>query len=97
MPLFLINHSSLHLLPPSSHSPAGKETIRKVICEQDLKQADESVKGKGRADEKVYRGMNVYTDYKAGFRREQTVSGEKAVGAHGLLRALAKGEKVREI
>lgn len=54
-----------------------------------LKQAEESLKGKGRADEKVYRGIHGYTDYKAGFRREQTVSGEKAGGAHGPLRASA--------
>ncbi|XXG82317.1 hypothetical protein AAC387_Pa10g0295 [Persea americana] len=63
----------------------------RAIRERVLKQADESLKGqgKGRADEKVYRGMNAYTDYKAGFRREQTVAGEKAGGAHGPLRASA--------
>jgi hypothetical protein len=34
-----------------------------------------------------YKGMNAYTDYKAGFRREgHTVGAEKGSGSHGPLR-----------
>lgn len=63
----------------------------RAIRERVLKQADAALKGKGKrsADEKLYKGIHGYTDYKAGFRREQTVSGEKAGGAHGPLRASA--------
>jgi hypothetical protein len=35
----------------------------------------------------VYRGMNNYRDFRAGFRREHTVGAEKGSGAHGPLRA----------
>lgn len=34
-----------------------------------------------------YRGMNNYTDYKKGFRREHTIGAEKGGGQHGPLRA----------
>ncbi|KAF8379681.1 hypothetical protein HHK36_029125 [Tetracentron sinense] len=63
----------------------------RAIRERVLKQADEALKGKTKTsgDDKVYKGIHGYTDYKAGFRREQTVSGEKASGAHGPLRASA--------
>ncbi|MQL81621.1 hypothetical protein Taro_014082 [Colocasia esculenta] len=61
----------------------------RAIRERTLKLAEENLKGKARTsgDEKLYRGIHGYTDHKAGFRREQTVSGEKAGGAHGPLRA----------
>lgn len=36
-----------------------------------------------------YKGIHGYTDHKAGFRREHTIAGEKAGGAHGPLRASA--------
>ncbi|KAJ8492328.1 hypothetical protein OPV22_014049 [Ensete ventricosum] len=64
----------------------------RAIRERVLKQAEETLKGKSKAgggDDKVYKGIHGYTDYKAGFRREQTVAGEKAGGAHGPLRASA--------
>lgn len=63
----------------------------RAIRERALKQAEEGLKGKDKASggEKVYKGMNSYTDYRAGFRREQTVAAEKAGGAHGPLRASA--------
>ncbi|XP_020576806.1 zinc finger CCCH domain-containing protein 1-like [Phalaenopsis equestris] len=64
----------------------------RAIRERVLKRAEESLKGKSRSetsDAKVYHGIHGYTDYKAGFRREQTVAGEKAGGAHGPLRASA--------
>lgn len=63
----------------------------RAIRERALKQAEEALKGKGTssADEKLYRGIHGYTDYKAGFRREQTIASEKAGGAHGPLRASA--------
>lgn len=62
----------------------------RAIRERVLKQAEEALKGKSKpSDEKIYKGIHGYTDYKAGFRREQTVAGEKASGAHGPLRASA--------
>ena len=63
----------------------------RALRERSLKQAEEALKGKGKSsgDEKLYRGINGYTDYKAGFRREQTVACEKAGRAHGPLRASA--------
>lgn len=63
----------------------------RAIRERSLKQAEEVLKGKSKTggDEKLYKGMNQYTDYKAGLRREHTISSEKAGGAHGPLRASA--------
>jgi len=63
----------------------------RAIRERVLKRAEEALKGKSKnpGDEKLYKGIHGYTDYKAGFRREQTVSAEKAGGAHGPLRASA--------
>lgn len=63
----------------------------RAIRERVLKQAEEALKGKnkGAGDEKLYKGLHGYTDYKAGFRREQTVASEKAGGSHGPLRASA--------
>ncbi|KAF6162134.1 hypothetical protein GIB67_008263 [Kingdonia uniflora] len=63
----------------------------RAIRERALKQAENSLKGKTKSsgDDKVYKGMNSYTDYTAGFRREQTIAGEKAGGSHGPLRASA--------
>ncbi|KAK6920293.1 Zinc finger, CCCH-type [Dillenia turbinata] len=63
----------------------------RAIRERVLKQAEEALKGKskGTGNVKLYKGLHGYTDYKAGFRREQTVAGEKAGGAHGPLRASA--------
>ncbi|KAL8494946.1 hypothetical protein ACS0TY_019203 [Phlomoides rotata] len=63
----------------------------RAIRERVLKQAEDALKGKNKAEggEKLYKGLNAYTDYKAGFRREQTVASEKAGGSHGPLRASA--------
>lgn len=63
----------------------------RAIRERVLKQATNEISGKskGTGDEKLYKGVHGYTDYKAGFRREQTISSEKAGGAHGPLRASA--------
>ncbi|MED6142762.1 hypothetical protein PIB30_000322 [Stylosanthes scabra] len=63
----------------------------RAIRERALKQAEESLKGKATSSEdgKLYKGMNSYKDYKAGFRREQTIASEKAGGSHGPLRASA--------
>ncbi|KAJ8644030.1 hypothetical protein MRB53_005778 [Persea americana] len=93
--VFLFESSSQIQVHNDSRATATLETETEfnrdanAIHEQVLKQADESLKGKGkeRADEKVYRGMNAYMDYKVGFRREQTVSSKKVAGAHGPLRA----------
>uniref|UniRef100_A0A2P2JEU3 Uncharacterized protein MANES_S020000 n=1 Tax=Rhizophora mucronata TaxID=61149 RepID=A0A2P2JEU3_RHIMU len=63
----------------------------RAIREKALKQAEAALKGKSPSigDEKMYKGIHGYTDHKAGFRREQTISSEKAGGAHGPLRASA--------
>ncbi|KAL0426106.1 UNVERIFIED_CONTAM: Zinc finger CCCH domain-containing protein 1 [Sesamum radiatum] len=63
----------------------------RAIRERVLKQAEEALKGKKKSDgeDKLYKGLHGYTDYKAGFRREQTVASEKAGGSHGPLRASA--------
>ncbi|XP_073309201.1 zinc finger CCCH domain-containing protein 1-like [Primulina huaijiensis] len=63
----------------------------RAIRERVLKQAAEALKGNNKSDsgEKLYKGIHGYTDYKAGFRREQTVASEKAGGSHGPLRASA--------
>ncbi|XP_048140940.1 zinc finger CCCH domain-containing protein 1-like [Rhodamnia argentea] len=63
----------------------------RAIRERVLKQATNEMSGKSKdaGDEKLYKGIHGYTDYKAGFRREQTISSEKAGGAHGPLRASA--------
>ncbi|WZZ19788.1 zinc finger CCCH domain-containing protein 1 [Brassica napus] len=63
----------------------------RAIRERVLKRADEALKGnKNKASgEKLYTGIHGYTDHKAGFRREQTISSEKAGGSHGPLRASA--------
>ncbi|CAN6566043.1 unnamed protein product [Malus baccata var. baccata] len=63
----------------------------RAVRERVLKQAEEALKGRGKTtgNEKLYKGIHGYTDYKAGFRRELTVASEKAGGAHGPLRASA--------
>lgn len=61
----------------------------RAVRERVLKQADEALRGKKPQDEKIYKGIHGYTDHKAGFRREHTIAGEKAGGAHGPLRASA--------
>ncbi|CAB4317410.1 unnamed protein product [Prunus armeniaca] len=63
----------------------------RAVRERVLKLAEEALKGKskGTGDEKLYKGIHGYTDYKAGFRRELTVASEKAGGSHGPLRASA--------
>ncbi|KAH9307578.1 hypothetical protein KI387_035489 [Taxus chinensis] len=52
-------------------------------------ESSKEIQGKASGDEKLYKGIHGYTDFKAGFRREQTIAGEKAGGAHGPLRASA--------
>ncbi|KAJ0779433.1 putative transcription factor C3H family [Helianthus annuus] len=66
-------------------------TDARAIRERVLKQADQALKRSANAGsgEKLYKGIHGYTDYKAGFRREQTVASEKAGGSHGPLRVSA--------
>ncbi|KAM7261214.1 hypothetical protein ACFE04_026689 [Oxalis oulophora] len=61
----------------------------RAIRERALKQAADALRGKKHSDDKIYKGIHAYTDHKAGFRREQTISSEKAGGSHGPLRASA--------
>ena len=59
------------------------------IRERVLKQASEALKSGESSSSKVYKGIHGYTDHKAGFRQEHSISREKAGGAHGPLRASA--------
>ena len=52
-----------------------------------LRQATEGAKASG--EDGIYRGLNNYKDYRAGFRREHTIGAEKGGGSHGPLRASA--------
>lgn len=61
----------------------------RAIRERVLKQASEALKSGESSSAKVYKGIHGYTDHKAGFRQEHTISREKAGGAHGPLRASA--------
>lgn len=63
----------------------SKEMDGRAMREQVLKQAVE--RADGFEDDKKYRGTNAYVDYRAGFRKEQTISSEKGRGAHGPMRA----------
>lgn len=58
----------------------------RALREQVLAQADGAVAVSG-GDDGLYRGMNSYKDFRAGFRREHTVGAEKGSGSHGPLRA----------
>lgn len=60
----------------------------RAIREKVLKNAEAALNG-NKVDDKLYRGQAGYTDHTAGFRREHTVGGDKASGAHGPLRASA--------
>jgi len=62
------------------------ETSRdaRALREAVLRQGTEEGKP---VDDKKYKGMNNYIDYRAGFRSEQSVASEKGRGAHGPLRA----------
>ncbi|KAA8520733.1 hypothetical protein F0562_014995 [Nyssa sinensis] len=92
-PLFQFESSKELQVQDDSRATATLETETEfskdtqAIRERVLKQAEEALKGKNKSsgDEKLYKGMHGYTDYKAGFRREQTVSAEKAGGSHGPL------------
>jgi len=61
-----------------------KDRDGRALREQVLQQAtgDEST-----YDPTIYKGMNNYKDYRAGFRGEHTISSEKGGGAHGPMRA----------
>ncbi|BBN67710.1 zinc finger CCCH-type/C3HC4-type RING finger family protein [Prunus dulcis] len=63
----------------------------RAVRERVLKRAKEALKGKskGTKNDKLYKGIHGYIDYKAGFQRELTVASEKVGGFHGPLRASA--------
>lgn len=63
----------------------SKDLDGRAMREQVLRQAVE--RADGFDDDKKYRGTNAYVDYRAGFRREQTIASEKGRGAHGPMRA----------
>ncbi|KAM7261557.1 hypothetical protein ACFE04_020634 [Oxalis oulophora] len=82
-----VNHDSKATATLETETDISRDS--RAIRERALKQADEALRGKKRSDDKLYKGIHAYTDHKAGFRREQTISSEKAGGSHGPLRASA--------
>ncbi len=62
-------------------------TLCRALREQVLKQAQDNPEEAAAGGPTLYKGLNNYTDYKQGFRREQTIGSEKGGGAHGPLRA----------
>ncbi|KAG2429293.1 hypothetical protein HXX76_011061 [Chlamydomonas incerta] len=77
----------------------GKDTLATRVLEteteydRDARARREAVlkqaTGEGGGDDGTYKGMNAYTDYRKGFRREHTVASEKGTGSHGPLRGNA--------
>lgn len=61
-----------------SHHPLSRALREKVLAQ------GEEAAGEGGG---TYKGLTGYRDYRAGFRREQTIASEKGGGAHGPLRA----------
>ena len=61
----------------------------RAIKERTLQQQAEAGGALPGAEDALYRGLTGYKDYRAGFRRENNVSGQKATGTHGPLRASA--------
>jgi len=63
----------------------------RAVKERALQRAQDAAAGSngGAEGDIVYRGMTGYRDYRAGFRRENTVGAQKAAGSHGPLRASA--------
>jgi RING finger protein 113A len=57
----------------------------RAMREKVLKTAAE--RAEGFVDDKQYKGMNNYVDYRAGFRQEHSIASEKGAGAHGPMRA----------
>ena len=64
-----------------THKDMDGRAMREQVLKHAVDRAD------GFEDDKVYRGANAYVDYRAGFRREQTIASEKGRGAHGPMRA----------
>ena len=67
----------------SSSTPLLCRAIREAVLKQSAEGAEAA------AADNQYKGLKAYVDYRAGFRREQTVGSEKGTGAHGPLRGSA--------
>lgn len=59
----------------------------RALREQVLQQGQDTANEAPAGGPALYKGLNSYTDYKQGFRRENTIGSEKGGGAHGPLRA----------
>ena len=62
-----------------------KDRDGRALREKVLKTAAD--RAEGFEDDKKYRGLNSYVDYRAGFRKEHSIASEKGGGAHGPMRA----------
>ena len=58
-----------------THKDMDGRAMREQVLKHAVDRAD------GFEDDKVYRGANAYVDYRAGFRREQTIASEKGRGS----------------
>ncbi|KIY98104.1 RING finger protein [Monoraphidium neglectum] len=89
----VVTYASSQALPIGGDSGATRILETETEFDRDARARRERVlqqgaEGGGQGDG-TYKGMTGYTDYRAGFRREQTVGSEKGAGAHGPLRASA--------
>lgn len=68
------------MLETETQTDRDARALREKILQQEQHQGEQQ-------DGSTYKGLTGYTDYRKGFRREQTVGAEKGAGAHGPLRA----------
>ncbi|KAK3235114.1 hypothetical protein CYMTET_54666 [Cymbomonas tetramitiformis] len=72
------------MLETETATDRDARALREQVLEQGKDETRPNIYAGGEA---VYKGTNAYTDYRAGFRREQTIASEKGAGAHGPIRA----------
>lgn len=75
---------------PSLANDATRYLETETEIDRDARALREKVlaqQAEGAKDDGTYKGLNNYIDYRAGFRREHTISSEKGAGAHGPLRS----------
>lgn len=89
----VVSYASSKTLPVGGDCGATRMLETETEFDRDARARREKVlqasANAGEAQDGTYKGMTGYTDYRSGFRREQTVGSEKGAGAHGPLRASA--------
>jgi RING finger protein 113A len=72
----------------TAHDRDGRALREKVLAAAAVPgKESEAAEAAGQQPDNVYKGLHGYKDYRAGFRREQTIGAEKGAGSHGPLRA----------